>query len=57
MALEKYWPEMEKVLETKLIYKNDFIIFNDNKETYEMHEKVAKTSNGQMVISSHEELA
>ena len=56
MALEKHWPEMEKVLEFKLVYKNDFLFYDDNKESYENYEKVAKSSNGQLVISTPEEI-
>ena len=52
MALEKHWPEMEKVLESKLVYKNDFLYYDDNKESYEKYEKVAKSSNGQLIITT-----
>ena len=56
MALEKHWPEMEKILDSKFIYKNDFIYYDDNKESYEKYEKVAKSSNGQLIISTAEEI-
>ena len=56
LALNKNWPEMEKVLGTKLIYNNDFLFYDDNEETYRNYENVAKTSNGQLVVSSIEEI-
>ena len=52
MALEKQWPEMEKVLESKLVFRNDFIYYDDNKETYEKYEKVAKGSKGQLIVTT-----
>ena len=54
--MEKHWPKMEKVLEEKFIYKNDFLYYDDNKESYENYEKVAKSSNGQLAISTSEEI-
>ena len=55
--MEKHWPEMERVLEEKFIYKNDFLYSDDNKESYENYEKVTKGSNGQLTISTSEEIA
>ena len=31
MGLQKHWPEVEKVLESKFIYNNDFLFYDDQK--------------------------
>lgn len=45
---------MEEVLNSKFVYKNDFVIFDVDKENYKSYENVAKKSNGQLVFTSPE---
>ena len=42
LGLEKYWPEMEEVLDYKFVYKNDFVLYEDDSQ--ESYEKFVKES-------------
>ena len=36
LGLEKYWPEMESVLNYQFVYQNDFVLYeDDSKESFE----------------------
>jgi hypothetical protein len=51
-GINKYWPEVEKLFNDKYIAANSCLYFNEDIESFNNFEQVAKTSNGQIEMLS-----
>lgn len=56
LALKQFWPEMEQVLNSKLIFQNEFICFDERKEGYEKALRVAKNAKTKISVMSPDQI-